>query len=107
MGSRERGGRELRASRVLRDQRDGRTPKTKGADRPLPPRAKWMTVAVALSALVSIGAVLIIASMWAAKADSPWLPREGETAVRDIQGVEQFMAGLDLQTSPDDPAVFV
>jgi hypothetical protein len=66
-----------------------------------------MTVAVALSALVSIGAVLIIASMWAVKLDSPWVARDGETQVRDIQGVEAFMSGLDVQSSTDDPAVFI
>jgi hypothetical protein len=73
----------------------------------MPPRARWMTVAVALSAIISIGAVALIAAMWAIKLDSPWEARADEVPVTDIQGVEEFLAAQDVQTSPDDPALFV
>ncbi len=66
-----------------------------------------MNVAVALSALVSIGALLLIAGMWAAKLDSPWEARPEETPVRDIQDVEAFLQTTTEQSSAEDPAVFV
>lgn len=106
MGSEDRGGRGLRASRALRDRRDERTKPT-AADAPMPPRAKWMTVAVAVSVLVSLGSVVLIGVMWAIKLDAPWQQRPEETAIRDIQGVEEFLATEPPQTSAEDPALFV
>ena len=106
MAMRDRGGRSLRAPRALVARRD-RASKSPSSDRPQPPRAKWMNVAVALSALISIGALVLIAGMWAFKLDSEWVPRADETPVLDIPGVEAFLQTTTEQSSPDDPALFV
>ncbi len=66
-----------------------------------------MNVAVALSAIVSIVSLLVIAGLWAVKQDSPWQPRPEETPVLDLRDVDAFLATDEPQSSADDPATFV
>jgi hypothetical protein len=106
MGSQQRGGGGPPVPRSLRAKRDGRGPAAQ-RDLPVPARAKWMNVAVAVSASVSLICLLLIVGMWVTKQYSPWEPRADETPVHDLEEVEAFLASEPLQDSAEDPAVFI
>lgn len=101
----DRGGLRIRASRALLGDRPGKRPSA--ADAPLPPRAKWMNVAVALSAIVSIIAVALIVAMWGFKLDQPWVPRDNEVVITAVHEIGDFFDATDVQINPKDPPLYV